>query len=132
MRLAGKYTFIILIASVLIMTPVLQGNQIAVNADESSECCGCCCGCGESDSERNPGNNGDNGCGCQMTDSEVPVEVPFECHAQTINHDSAAEITVRSSDESRLLEPESNHNLSIDRINEHGPPLYKINSAYLI
>jgi len=132
MKLIGKYIVIALIAFVLIITPVLQGNQVGNDSRESCNCCDCCCGCGELETENAQAERDDAGCGCNMTDSEIPVEVPFEGQVQTVNHDSAAELFAQSCPELRQFKPESNYHSLNDRINEHGPPLYKINSAYLI
>jgi hypothetical protein len=132
MKLIGKYIVIALIAFVLVITPVLQGNQAANNSRESCDCCDCCCGCGEQEAENAQAECEDAGCGCNMTDSEIPVEVPFDGQVQTVNHDSAAELSDQSCSKLRQIRPESNYYSSNDRINEYGPPLYKINSAYLI
>ncbi len=132
MKLAGSYTFLALIAFVLVITPVLQGNQASNNSRESCECCNCCCGCGEQETENVQAANDNAGCGCQMTDSESPFEVPLEGQVQTVNHDAAADLSAQTCAEFGPLTAESSHLLSYNRINDHGPPLYKINSSYLI
>lgn len=132
MKFVGNYIFILLIAIALVFTPVARGNNIGSESGTSCDCCGCCCACGEVDTEANSSDTEDDGCECQMTDSEVPVDIPFEGQVKTINHDSTAEINIYSNSENGPFEPESNRDSFQDRINEHGPPLYKINSSYLI
>ena len=132
MKLVCKYTVIALIAFVLVMTPVLQGNQVNADSRESCDCCDCCCVCGEQEAENAQAEREDTGCGCNMTDSEIPVEVPFEGQVQTVSHDTAIELSAQSREELNRFKPESNYQSSNEWINEHGPPLYKINSAYLI
>jgi hypothetical protein len=132
MKLICKYTIISLIAFVLVITPVLQGNQIARNTEESHDCHSCCCGCADRETESAQPEPEDNNCCCHMTESEAPVEIPFEGQVQTVSPDTAAELSAQSCFELSRSKPEYDHYALNERANEHGPPLYKINSTYLI
>ena len=132
MKLVGNYIFILITALTLVFTPVAQGYYVSSEAGTSNGCCGHGCACCEAGSEDNQCDAEDSGCECQMTNSEAPVDIPFEGQIKTINHETSAEINIYFSSDNRPFEPESNRDLFQYRINEHGPPLYKINSAYLI
>jgi hypothetical protein len=112
--------------------PCLQAYQLS-NVDSSCSI-SCCCGCGHSQSGSLDSESitREDSCCCQVSNPEPITEIHLEAQPRPIsNPDTFADITCAVSD-NLLSDIVYDQTFRIDIPLAPGPPLYVLNSSYLI
>ena len=121
----------VLTALTLAATPCLQAYQLGCDRSSCSTSC-CSCSCSQSSVPDSETITIEGVCCCQISNPEPMAEVPFEAQPRPIsNPDTFADITCAVSD-NLLTDIVSDQTFRIDIPLAPGPPLYILNSSYLI
>ena len=121
----------VLTALTLAATPCLQAYQLSCDRSSCSPSC-CSCSCSQNSVPDSESIAVEGSCCCQVSNSEPIAEIPFEAQPRPIsNPDTFADITCAVSD-NLLTDTVSDQTFRIDIPLVPGPPLYILNSSYLI
>ena len=127
-----RTALVVLTALTLAAAPCLQAYQLSHVGSSCS--ISCCCGCshGQNSSFDSESIAVEGSCCCQVSSPEPIAEIPFEAQPRSIsNPDTFADITCAVSD-NLLTDTVSYLTFRIDIPLATSPPLYILNSSYLI
>ena len=127
-----RTALVVLTALTLAAAPCLQAYQLGhVSSDCSNSCC-CDCSCGQTCVLSREGTTIEGVCCCQISNPEPVAEIPFEAQPRPVAYpDTFAEVTCAVLD-NLLTDTVSDQTFRIDIPLAPGPPLYILNSSYLI
>lgn len=122
----------VLTAAVMVAIPNLQAYQLSHVGSSCSISCCCSCSCDQNSSPASESTTIEGSCCCRVSSPEPDAEIPFEAQPRPVSKsDTFAEPTCAASD-NLLADTVSDQIFKIDIPLTHGPPLYVLNSSYLI
>jgi len=116
----------------ILASPVIQAHSLLTTCAETKTCC--CCSGPESNSDQSQSPDDIKGtCGCEMDKAESPAEIPLEAqinvekqHETVVDHPSPVYVIAD------IHIPSENFHETACAVRGVGPPIFIINSSFLI
>ena len=122
---------VVLVGFFLLTASYSEAHQINYKPEIVRECCGCCCGIA-------PDANGEvdhdlhTNCQCRVERTKPPTEIPLDLQVSTYNPDLTADLA-GCLDYTELEKSDFDQSyLPVVNFDDTGPPLFILNSSFLI
>jgi len=128
----SRLVLVLVTALVLATAPGVQAYQLSRPAGECSSGCACGCSCGADNPADDKQTSIDSSCGCRISDPDAAEEIPFEAQPRSLSTDESQADLLFAASDIEVIGNVSDKTVDIELPDVHAPPLYLLNSLYLI